>query len=104
MNAEAIVAELAITARKAARTLSTASGAQRKAALLAIADSIESHSSEILAANEKDLVAARAENMHSQMQDRLLLTGERVKGIAAGARLVAALDDPLGITLRESTS
>jgi len=103
MNAEAIVAELAITARKAARTLSTASGAQRKAALLAIADSIESHSSEILAANEKDLVAARAENMHSQLQDRLLLTPERIQGIASGARQVANLEDPLGITLRQST-
>jgi glutamate-5-semialdehyde dehydrogenase len=103
MNAEAIVAELATTARKAARTLSTASGAQRKAALLAIADSIESHSSEILAANEKDLVAARAENMHSQLQDRLLLTPERIKGIASGARQVANLEDPLGITLRQST-
>jgi len=103
MNAEAIVAELATTARKAARTLSTASGAQRKAALLAIADSIESHSSEILAANEKDLVAARAENMHSQLQDRLLLTPERIQGIASGARQVANLEDPLGITLRQST-
>jgi glutamate-5-semialdehyde dehydrogenase len=103
MNAEAIVAELATTARKAARTLSTASGAQRKAALLAIADSIESHSSEILAANEKDLVAARAENMHSQLQDRLLLTPERIQGIASGARQVANLEDPIGITLRQST-
>jgi glutamate-5-semialdehyde dehydrogenase len=103
MNAEAIVAELATTARKAARTLSTASGAQRKAALLAIADSIESHRSEILAANEKDLVAARAENMHSQLQDRLLLTPERIQGIASGARQVANLEDPLGITLRQST-
>jgi len=103
MNAEAIVAELATTARKAARTLSTASGTQRKAALLAIADSIESHSSEILAANEKDLVAARAEKMHSQLQDRLLLTPERIQGIASGARQVANLEDPLGITLRQST-
>jgi glutamate-5-semialdehyde dehydrogenase len=32
-----------------------------------------------------------------------LLTAERIKGIASGARQVAALDDPLGITLREST-
>jgi len=103
MNAEVLIAELAATARKAARTLSTASGADRKTALRAIADLIESHSAEILAANEKDMVAARAENMHPQMQDRLLLTPERVTAIASGARQVADLEDPLGITLREST-
>ena len=103
MNAEVLIAELATTARKAARTLSTASGADRKAALRAIADLIESRSAEILAANEKDMVAARAENMHPQMQDRLLLTPERITAIASGARQVADLEDPLGITLREST-
>ena len=103
MNAEVLIAELAATARKAARTLSTASGADRKAALRAIADLIESRSAEILTANEKDMVAARAENMHPQMQDRLLLTSERITAIASGARQVADLEDPLGITLREST-
>ena len=89
MNAEVLITELAATARKAARTLFTASGADRKAALRAIADLIESRSAEILAANEKDMVAARAENMHPQMQDRLLLTPERITAIASGARQVA---------------
>jgi glutamate-5-semialdehyde dehydrogenase len=103
MNAQVLIAELAATARKAARTLSTASGADRKAALRAIADLIESRSAEILTANEKDMVAARAENMHPQMQDRLLLTPERITAIASGARQVADLEDPLGITLRKST-
>ena len=103
MSAEKIVADLASTARIAARTLSTATGAERKSALLAIAQSIETQSAEILSANEKDMEAARAEKMHPQMQDRLLLTEERVKAIASGARLVAELPDPLGIILREST-
>jgi glutamate-5-semialdehyde dehydrogenase len=103
MDAQAIIGELALKARTAARTLSTATGAERKSALVAIAQAIESRSTEILAANEEDMVNARAENMHPQMQDRLLLTAERIKGIASGARQVAALDDPLGVTLREST-
>jgi len=103
MNAEAVVAELAQKARKASRTLSTATGAQRKAALEAIAQAMESRSAEILAANELDMVAARKENMHPQMQDRLLLNSERIAGIAGGARQVAALTDPLGQTLRKST-
>ena len=103
MNAEAVVAELAQKARKASRTLSTATGAERKGALEAIAQAIESRSTEILAANELDMVAARKENMHPQMQDRLLLNSERIAGIAGGARQVAALTDPLGQTLRKST-
>ena len=102
MNVEAMIAELALKARTAARTLSIATGAERKSALEIIAQAIESRSAEILAANEEDMVNARAENMHPQMQDRLLLTAERIKGIASGARQVAALDDPLGITLRQS--
>ena len=103
MNAEAVVAELAQKARKASRTLSTATGAERKGALEAIAQAIESRSAEILAANELDMASARAEDMHPQMQDRLLLTAERIAGIAGGARQVAALADPLGQTLRKST-
>ena len=103
MNAVEIVSELAVTARKAARTLSTATGAERKAALYAIADAIESRSIEILKANAEDISRAQAENMHPQMQDRLLLNESRVAGIANGARLVADLPDPLGQVLRHST-
>ncbi|CAN2209688.1 ProA Gamma-glutamyl phosphate reductase [Candidatus Nanopelagicaceae bacterium] len=103
MTAQAIVAELALKARKASRSLSTATGAERKAALEAIAQAIESRSAEILAANEIDMNNARAEDMHPQMQDRLLLTADRVQGIAGGARQVAALPDPLGKTIRKST-
>jgi glutamate-5-semialdehyde dehydrogenase len=103
MSAETIVAELATKARKASRTLSTATGAERKAALELIAQAIESRSAEILTANEVDMNNARAEDMHPQMQDRLLLTVDRIKGIAGGARQVAAMPDPLGRTLRKST-
>ena len=103
MSATELVAELATTARKAARTLSTATGAERKAALEAIAQAIESRSAEILAANELDMLNARSEDMHPQMQDRLLLNADRIKGIARGARQVAALADPLGQVLRKST-
>ena len=103
MSAEAIVYDLARNARKAARTLSTATGAERKAALEAIAQAIESRAAEILAANEQDMAAARTADMHPQMQDRLLLTADRVKDIVGGARQVAALPDPLGQTLRKST-
>ena len=103
MSATKTVAALADLARAAARTLTTATGVERAAALNAIADEIESRSAEILAANKVDIDRGIAEGMHPQLQDRLLLTAERVKGIANGARQVAALDDPLGNVLRERT-
>ena len=103
MDAVAIVSVLALKARTAARTLSTATGAERKAALNKIAEAIESRSAEILKANGEDIARAQAENMHPQMQDRLLLNESRVAAIANGARLVADLPDPLGQVLRHST-
>ena len=103
MSAVEIVSELAIKARTAARTLSAATGAERKAALYKIAEAIESRSAEIIKANGEDIARAQAEDMHPQMQDRLLLNESRVAGIANGARLVADLPDPLGQVLRHST-
>jgi glutamate-5-semialdehyde dehydrogenase len=103
MDAKELVEQLADRARLAARTLSTASGLEREAALLAIADVIEERSNEILAANQEDIERGKAEGMSSQLLDRLLLTYERVLGIANGVRQVANLPDPLHVTLREST-
>ncbi|CAB4713515.1 unannotated protein [freshwater metagenome] len=98
-----LVNEMADTARLAARTLNVATGAERSAALNAIADAIIARSAEIIAANEEDMVRARAANINSSLLDRLLLTPARVEGIANGARQVSQLPDPLGITLRKST-
>ena len=103
MSATSTVAELADRARLAARTRTIATGAERAAALQAIAAEIDARSAEIVAANKIDIDRGIADGMHPQLQDRLLLTGARVAGIANGARQVAALEDPLGNVLRERT-
>jgi glutamate-5-semialdehyde dehydrogenase len=103
MEAKVLISQLADSARVAGRTLSVSTGAQRKAALNEIADAIEARSAEILAANEKDMEAGRAAGLNSSLLDRLLLTPDRIKGIAGGARQVSQLPDPLGNTLRKST-
>ena len=103
MSAQTLINALADTARVAGRTLTTVTGPERKAALQTIAAAIEARSAEILAANEKDMAAGRLANFNSSLLDRLLLTTERVKGIAGGARQVSELPDPLGNTLRAST-
>lgn len=98
-----LVAELADKARLAGRTLTTATSVERKNALIAIANEIESGSTKILKANALDMARAKAEAMHPQMQDRLLLTTERIASMADGVRQVSELPDPLGRILREST-
>ena len=103
MGAATLVNDLADTARRAARTLTTASSAERKGALLAIAAEIQARASEIGAANAIDIERGKAEGMHPQLLDRLLLTSDRIAGIANGARLVAELPDPLQRTIRESS-
>jgi glutamate-5-semialdehyde dehydrogenase len=102
MDSQALIAQLADTARLAARSLSTATGSERKGALEMIAQALIAKTPEILAANEIDMENARKDQMHPQMQDRLLLTKERVLGMAEGARLVAGLEDPLGRVLKDS--
>ena len=70
--------------------------------LLAMADSLEAHAGDILAANAEDV--ARAEGVIAPvMIDRLLLTPERIKAMADGVRAVAALPDPVGEVVEERT-
>jgi glutamate-5-semialdehyde dehydrogenase len=103
MDAQALVNSLADKARLASRTLSNATGAERKTALNAIADEIEARSFEIQEANQSDMERGKRDGLNSQLLDRLLLNEARIKAIANGARQVAELEDPLGQTLRERT-
>ena len=101
MSNDLLIAELADTARKAARTLVAASFEERKAALLAIADALESHVSEIIAANTEDMERGRTAGLNSQLLDRLMLNEARIKAIAGGTRKVAGLPNPLGNVVRK---
>ena len=103
MSNDQLVADLADKARKASKTLITAGYSKRQGALLAIADALEANMGEILEANKLDMERGRASGLNSSLLDRLALSPERIKDIASGARQVAALDDPLGIVLRQRT-
>ena len=103
MEATALIAQLADTARLAARTLIAASHADRVEALNRIAQELASSEVEILAANAQDMQRADKDGMASSMQDRLLLTPARIHGMVDGARQLTKLANPLGQTLREST-
>ena len=57
---------------------------------------IVDNSDEIIAANELDMKAGKSKNMSEGLLDRLLLTDERIKGIAASLEELALLSDPIG--------
>ena len=103
MSNDQLIADLADRARQAAQTLRRSSYEERKSALLLIAAELELRKSEILQANQVDVERARKEGTAESLVDRLLLNEPRIAGIAGGTRKVAALPDPLGITLRSRT-
>ena len=90
------VTDLALAAKAAARRLATVPSATKDAALHAIADALEARIPEILEANARDLEAGRENGLSDALMDRLALNDARVRSIAAGARAIAALPDPVG--------
>ena len=88
-------------ARAAATDLATTSGDQRNAALAAAAVALRSGSTAILAANEKDMAAAKERGLGGSMLDRLLLDEDRVEAMASGIETIIGLRDPVGRILEE---
>ncbi len=92
-----------LSAAKAAKIQVAALTTQQKnEALCAMADALISHQAQILEANAADMEAARG-TVSQVMLDRLLLTPERIAGMASGIRQVAQLPDPVGSVLSEYT-
>ena len=88
---------------KAAKPRVAALGTEEKnRGLLAMANSLEAHAGEILKANAKDLTEAQGK-ISDVMLDRLRLTEGRIQAMAQGIRQVAALPDPVGLTLDSHT-
>jgi glutamate-5-semialdehyde dehydrogenase len=83
-------------AREAAVALRLGDAATRTRALVAMAAAIRTDASDILAANARDVAAARAAGMAPVMIDRLLLDEARIEVMAKGVETVAAIRDPLG--------
>lgn len=94
--------EMLKAAKAAKYEITQLSTQQKNAALYAMADALEKQTDAILAANAQDMEAAK-DTISTVMLDRLKLTKERIAGMAAGLRDVAALPDPVGRILDEYT-
>jgi len=85
-------------ARAAAARLAQLSTEQKNRLLLQMADALEAQTPLVLAANEEDIARA---HFSGAMHDRLLLTPERMKEMAAAVRDVSALPDPVGEVIEQ---
>ena len=92
--------ELLQNAKAAKGRMALADTRTKNQALLAMADALEAHSADILAANALDLEAAKG-TVSEVMLDRLALSSDRIAGMAAGLREVAELPDPVGAVLSQ---
>jgi glutamate-5-semialdehyde dehydrogenase len=95
-TAQATVAEICAAAKRASRVLATAGSQTKDAALEAIAVGVSERAAELLELNAADVEQAREDGHPDAFLDKLTLTPERVQGIVAGVRAVAALGDPVG--------
>ena len=95
-NLHAVMLAMGGRARAAARVLANAPTAAKNRALLAAAEALVAREKTLLAANAKDVKAARAEGRDDAFIDRLTLTAKAVEAMAEGLREVAKLPDPVG--------
>ena len=93
--------ELLRRAKETVPALRSFGAADLDRALLAMADALEAGADGILVANAQDTEAAKG-TVSSVMLDRLLLTKDRIAGMADGIRKVAALPSPVGRVLERT--
>ncbi|WP_105148645.1 glutamate-5-semialdehyde dehydrogenase [Streptococcus suis] len=89
-----------LLAHKASINLATTE--QKNQALSAMADQLVAQTEAILAGNVIDMEHAQGK-ISQVMQDRLLLTADRIEAMADGIRALIGLPDPVGLVLEEST-
>lgn len=93
---ELTIRQLAEGSRLAGRHLARLHTREKNHALLAMAEQLTAQENDILAANSMDLQAAQERGMSAAMQDRLMLTSERLSHMAKALLEVAQLPDPVG--------
>lgn len=82
--------------KEAEITVRNLSTEKKNEVLCAVADKLLQRTEEILKANEEDVKNGRENHMPESLVDRLLLTEDRILGMADGLRQIAKLDDPVG--------
>ena len=90
------MAGIGARAQRAARVLGSAAPAAKVAALETLASLLETRADALMAANARDLEAARRKGLDAPRMDRLTLTPAILADMAGACRHVAGLPDPIG--------
>ncbi len=96
MDVKLYMQALGKQAREASRAVARADANQKNRALLAMAAAIRRDAPKLLAANARDMEAARAAGLDAALLDRLQINEKSVAGMAEGLEQIAALPDPVG--------
>lgn len=96
VNVKKYMADLGQKARAASRIIAAAPTALKNKALLAIANELDKSRITLVAENQKDLAAGKANGLDAAMLDRLAVKPTTIDGMIEGLRQVAALPDPCG--------
>ena len=91
-------------AKVAGRRIAKLSTAAKNDLLNQVAKALVAESAYIITENAKDMANAKENGISEIMQVRLLLTEDRIAGIAEGVRQVADLQDPIGQVVRGYTN
>ena len=88
--------QLGINAKEAENTMRTITTDQKNQVLAAVADHLVESTDKLLEANTADVTNAKQNHMPEGLVDRLMLSPERIEGMAEGLRQLVALEDPIG--------
>ena len=96
MDVKSYMQRLGRQAREVSRIIAAASTETKNAALLAIADALDSSRELLLSENAIDMNDGRRNGLDAALLDRLELNPARIDAMIEGLRQVAALPDPIG--------
>ena len=88
--------QLGMNAKEAENTMRTITTDQKNQVLAAVADHLVESTDKLLEANAADVTNAKQNHMPEGLVDRLMLSPERIEGMAEGLRQLVALEDPIG--------
>lgn len=93
------ITEIGKTAKEVSAQVRLLTQTQKNAGLKCVAKELREQAAYLIEENAKDVWQAKQDGMKPSLVDRLLLTPERIEGMAEGLEQVVGLEDPVGETM-----
>tara|TARA_Y100000817_G_scaffold138498_1_gene108638 strand:+ start:1621 stop:2880 length:1260 start_codon:yes stop_codon:yes gene_type:complete len=95
--------EIAKETKAASFELSISSTEDRNMVLDKVSQLLSERIADIVSANQIDYESGKTSGLNDQMLDRLLLTPERIEGMATDVQTIKSLSDPIGEIIEQKT-